>query len=131
MSDLLKDGGTAVLDLLRNQGVPAVTTSLEKLSDEATEEWQKILLRLGVSLVSEHGVSGLDILGSMVSGLQEGKNVDLSMLSMQDASNLLAIMQRREADTRNKIALFTQVIIEAVGQALSTLVSILFKEIKL
>lgn len=131
MTDLLKDGGAAVFDLLRTQGVPAITNSLEKLLGETTEDWQKSLLKLGVGLVSEHGPDGLNLLEDLVSRLQDGKSVDLSGLSMQEASDLLAIMQRKEADTRNQVSLYTQVIIDVIGKALTTLVSILFKEIKL
>jgi len=131
VSDLLKDGGAAVFALLKTQGVPAITSTLENLSSEASEDWQKSLLKLGVSLVSEHGPDGLNLLEDLVSKLQNGQTVDLSKLSMQEASDLLAVMQRKEADMRNKVALYTQVIIEAIGKALATLVSILFKEIKL
>lgn len=131
MSDILADGGEAVFALLKTQGVPAITSSLESLSSSATEGWQKSLLKLGVSLVADHGQEGLSILEDSVQKLQNGKTVDLSKLSMEEASDLLAVMQRREADTRNRIALYTQVVVETIGKALATLVSILFKEIKL
>lgn len=131
MSDIFADGGKAVLALLQTQGVPAITGALSNLSSSATEDWQKSILKLGVSLVSEHGPDGLNLLEDAIDRLQNGKTVDLSGLSMEDASNLLAAMQRKEADSRNRIALYTQTIIEAIGKALATLVSILFKEIKL
>lgn len=129
--DILKDGTEALLNLLKTQGIPAVTSSLEKLSREATEDWQKSLLKIGVSLVSEHGADGLNLLEDTVSQMVNGKSPNLSGLSMQEASDILAVMQRREADHRNQVTLYTQMIIETIGKALSTLVSILFKEIKL
>jgi hypothetical protein len=131
VSDILKQGVPVLMDLLKTQGVPAVTSSLEKLSSETTEDWQKALLKLGVSLVSDHGPAGLSLLESTVNQLQNGGAVDLSNLSMKEASDVLAIMQRREADYRNQVALYTKLIIDTIGKALVTLVQTLFKEIKL
>jgi hypothetical protein len=131
VSALFKGGVDTLMRLLKTQGVPAVSASLEKLSNEATEDWQKSLLKIGVSLISEHGVDGLNILEDTVSNLLNGKTVNLSALSMQEASDILAVMQRREADHKNQVTLYTQAVIEALGKALSTLVSTLFKEIRL
>lgn len=127
MTDFLKDGGKTLIDLLKTQGIPAITTSLGKLSADSNEPWQKALLKLGVNLVSKHGPEGLDLLEAVVAQLQSGKSIDLSALSLQEASDLLAVMQRREAETRNQVALYTQMVVEALGKVLGTLVSILFK----
>jgi hypothetical protein len=131
MSDFFKDGTDALLDLIKTQGLPAVTHSLEKLTREAKEDWQKSLLKVGVTLISEHGVDGLNLLENTVSQMLNGKTVNLSGLTMQEASDILAIMQRREADHRNQVTLYTQQIIETMGKALATLISVLFKEIRL
>jgi len=127
VTDFLKDGGKTLIDLLKTQGIPAITTSLGKLSADSNEPWQKALLKLGVNLVSKHGPEGLDLLEAVVAQLQSGKSIDLSALSLQEASDLLAVMQRREAETRNQVALYTQMVVEALGKVLGTLVSILFK----
>lgn len=131
MSDIFKEGTEALLDLVKTQGVPAVQASLEQLSSEAKEEWQKTLLKLGVHLVSEMGADGLNLLEDTVSQMMNGKPVDLSALTMQEASDILAAMQRKEADHKNQVTLYTQLIIETLGKAITTLVSVLFKEIKL
>lgn len=129
--DFFKSGREEVLNLLRTDGIPAVAQTLSRLSDEAEEGWQKSLLKLGVALVSEHGVEGLSLLETMVDRLRKGEDVDLSKLSMEEASDLLAIMQKREAETKNRVALYTTIILEEIGKALALLISILFKEIKL
>lgn len=126
-----KDGVDSVAGLLRDQGIPAVTSALQDLSDQATESWQKSLLKLGIGLVSDHGPEGLNLLQNLVEDLQNGKSVDLSPLSMQEASDFLAVMQRKEADTKNRVALYTTVVLETIAKALAVLISILFKEIKL
>lgn len=129
--DFFRSGREEVLNLLRTDGIPAVAQTLSRLSDEAEEGWQKSLLKLGVALVSEHGAEGLSLLETMVDRLQKGEDVDLSKLSMEEASDLLAIMQKREAETKNRVALYTTIILEEIGKALALLISILFKEIKL
>jgi hypothetical protein len=131
VSDILKGGVDALMGLLKTQGVPAVTASLENLSNEATEDWQKALLKIGVHLIAENGPDGLNLLEDTVSRLLDNKPVNLSALTMQEASDILAIMQRREADHKNQVTLYTQMILETLGKALSTLVSVIFKEIKL
>jgi len=131
VTDIFEKGGEAVLELLKTQGIPAVTSALGDLSKSATEEWQKSLLKLGVALVSDHGPDGLNLLEDMVSRLQSGKTVDLSKLTLEEASSLLAVMQRKEADTKNQVALYTQIVIETIGKGLSILISVLFQSIKL
>lgn len=131
MSNIFADGGVAVLDLLKTQGLPAINTQLQSLADSATEGWQKSLLKLGVAFVADHGADGLDLLEGAVQNMQSGHPVDLSKLTMEEASDLLAAMQRKEADTENRIALYTQVLIDTIGKVLSTLASTIFAGIKL
>jgi hypothetical protein len=131
VSNIFADGGVAVLDLLKTQGLPAINTQLQSLADSATEGWQKSLLKLGVAFVADHGADGLDLLEGAVQNMQSGHPVDLSKLTMEEASDLLAAMQRKEADTENRIALYTQVLIDTIGKVLSTLASTIFAGIKL
>jgi len=131
VTDILKDGSTVLFDLLKKEGIPAVTDSLDKLAGEATEGWQKMLLKLGTQLVSKHGPDGLHLLEDYVSRMMAGKPVDLTGLTMREASDLLAVMQRKEADTKNQVLLWTNLIIEEIGKGLALLVSVLFKELSL
>ena len=130
MSDLdklLVDVGYAA----KKDGVPAVLNALSSLDAKAKEPWQKSLLKLSVSLVGEYGPGGIDIFQGLVRQMLDGKSPDLSGLKVSEASDLLAVMQRREADTKNQIELYTKLILETLGKALLELVSVVFKEIKL
>lgn len=131
MTDILRDGGQVALDLLKTQGLPALAATLGKLQQEAGEEWQHILLRLSTDLLAKHGPTGLNLLEGHVQQMLDGKPADLSGLSMREASTLLAALQRKEADTKNEITLYTKMIIEEIGKALAALVSLLFKEVRL
>ena len=130
MSDfdnLLVDLGHAA----KKDGVPAILGALSSLDAEAKEPWQKSLLKLSVSLVGEYGPGGVDIFQGLVRQMLNGKSPDLSGLKVSEASDLLAVMQRQEADTKNQIELYTKLILETLGKALLELVSVIFKEIKL
>ena len=115
----------------KKDGVTAVVGALSSLHAEAKEPWQKSLLKLSVSLVGEHGPGGIDILQKLVTRMLNGEAVNLTGLKVSEASDLLAAMQRREADTKNQIELYTKLILETLGKALLELVSVIFKEIKL
>lgn len=131
MSNLIKGGTEALLKLLKTKGLPAVTSAMEKLSGEATEEWQKSLLKIGVGLVSEHGLDGLLILESTVNQMLNGKPVNLKGLTMTEASNILAVMQRNEADHRNQVAAYVKVIVQVITEAVKVVVVTMFGELKL
>lgn len=130
MSDfdhLLIDLGHAA----KKDGVTAIVGALSSLNTEAKEPWQKSLLKLSVGLVGDYGPGGIDIFQKLVQRMLDGEAADLSGLKVSEASDLLAVMQRREADTKNQIELYTKLILETLGKALLELVSVIFKEIKL
>ena len=114
----------------KTHGFPAVVTGLQKLDGEAKEPWQKALLKLSIDLVANHGPEGLSLLQGLVRRMLDGHAADLSGLKMSEASDLLAAMQRKGADTRNQIELYTKLILDTLGKALMDLVAVLFKEFK-
>lgn len=118
-------------EVAKKDGVTAVVGALNSLDAEAKEPWQKSLLKLSVSLVGELGPGGIDVFQGLVKQMLDGKSPDLSGLKVSEASDLLAAMQRREADTKNQIRLYVKLILETLGKALQDLVSAIFKEIKL
>ena len=118
-------------DIAKKDGVTAIVGALVSLDAEAKEPWQKSLLKLSVGLVGEHGPEGIDIFQKLVNRMLKGEAANLTGLKISEASDLLAVMQRREADTKNQIELYTKLILETLGKALLELVSVIFKEIKL
>jgi hypothetical protein len=118
-------------EVAKKDGVTAVVGALNSLDAEAKEPWQKSLLKLSVSLVGELGPGGIDVFQGLVKQMLDGKSPDLSGLKVSEASDLLAAMQRREADTKNQIRLYVKLILETLGKALQDLVSAIFKEVKL
>ena len=118
-------------DIAKKDGVTAVVGALDSLNSEAKEPWQKSLLKLSVGLVGDYGPGGIDLFQGLVKRMINNEPVDLSPLKTSEASDLLAVMQRREADTKNQIELYTKLILETLGKALLELVSVIFKEIKL
>ena len=118
-------------DAAKKDGVTAIVGALNSLDGEAKEPWQKSLLKLSVSLVGEYGPEGISIFQGTVRQMLNGKSPDLSPLKVSEASDLLAAMQRREADHKNQVELYTKLILETLGRALLELVSVIFKGIKL
>jgi hypothetical protein len=118
-------------EVAKKDGVTAVVGALNSLDAEAKEPWQRSLLKLSVSLVGELGPGGIDVFQGLVKQMLDGKSPDLSGLKVSEASDLLAAMQRREADTKNQIRLYVKLILETLGKALQDLVSAIFREIKL
>lgn len=131
MSTLIHDGTDALLDLLKTKGLPAVTSAMGKLTEEAKEDWQKSLLKIGINLVSEHGLDGLEILESTVNLMLDGKPVNLKGLTMSEASNILAVMQRREANHRNQVTAYVNLMIKVIADAVKVVVVTMFGELKL
>ena len=130
----MSDFDHLIIDLghaAKKDGVTAVIGALTSLDAEAKEPWQKSLLKLSVGLVGEHGPEGIDIFQKLVNRMLKGEAANLTGLKISEASDLLAVMQRREADTKNQIELYTKLILETLGKALLELVSVIFKEIKL
>jgi hypothetical protein len=118
-----------VLDSLKNKGLPEVVGELQRLESEANEPWKQALVKFALDTVSTQGPSGLDLLKSYLSTLAKGETPDFSTLSMRDASEVLAVLQRQEANARGEVERFLNSVLGSLLKITTILVTTLFKEI--
>lgn len=65
------------------------------LRDQVTEGWERTLLDISLRALRDGGTDALRALDGL---LQPGTNVMPASLSLRDASDLLALLQTKEAD---------------------------------
>lgn len=118
-----------ILSSLQDQGFPAIIEELTKLRASADTPWKSSLLQVALDLVATNGADGISSVRAMIQQVLSQKVPDLSGLSLREASDLLAILEREEADTRNEVKAFLNSLLNALIKITGILVITLFKEI--
>lgn len=89
------------------QLVDAALARLRAIRDEVPEEWERIVVDLGISAISKEGLDAVSNLQTLLRMHGYGNEVlslnDLTdqvgkKLSLRDASNLLAVLEANEAN---------------------------------
>lgn len=85
-------------------GVDALVTELESLSKSANEPWQRAVLGLIGNAVEKNGPAGIDLAVQAIKDALEGdKDPEVDWSDLEGASDLLAIMQNKEADEKSAL----------------------------
>lgn len=119
---------TKILQALESQGIPSVVSELNDLEAKADTDWKKSLLRLAIDLMATQGVSGINTLRTLASNI-DSDEPDLSLLSFGEASDILALLQRQEADNRKHLKEFLNSLLTTLLRVTEILVTTLAKEI--
>jgi hypothetical protein len=113
MSDVIKDLGQPLLDV--------VTKKIEELGVTVDEPWKKALVEAGVNIIEKNGPGGLSLLSGLAQNLFNGKAPDLTGLSLRASSDILALMQRKEADEQKEVEDFLNGLLKTLGEVLVAL----------
>lgn len=116
------------VDLIQNLigvlGQPAVDSLAGDISDMADrndEPWKEAILRTLADMTSSHGIAGVQMGIDLIEGMINNSDEipDLSELSLRAQSDLLAELQRAEADRKQAASVFLKKVGESLGKVLS------------
>lgn len=117
MSDVVKDLGTPLLEIVKGQ--------IQLLGGSVDEPWKKALVDAGVNIIEKNGAGGLSILSNLANDLFSGKAPDLTGLSLKASSDILALMQRKEADEQAEVKVFLDLLLKSLMEVLVTILKVL------
>ena len=116
-----------IQDLVEILGQPVVDRLMDNLRDIANdkdEAWKRTILSVIAEMTAEHGISGIQLGIDLIERVIGGRETpDLSGLSLRAQSDLLAQLQRAEADRKEKAGAFMHKIGESLGKVISGLLT--------
>jgi hypothetical protein len=115
--------------ILLKDALPALTGELQELGTKADTEWKQSLLGVATTLVTKHGPSGIDALKNLTNSIINGTTPDMSKLTLREASEVLAILQRLEAEDRKAASAFLSTVLESLSKVAAILLTSLLKAI--
>lgn len=118
-----------LLKVLQERSIPAIKTELEKIEASADAHWKVALVDVALRMVETKGIAGFDSIRNLIALIGEGKAPDLSELSLSEASEVLAILQREEADARNSVTEFLNSLLASLVKVAEILVVALIQEV--
>ena len=111
--DIIKDLGNPLLEV--------VTKKIEELGGSLDEPWKKALVSAGVTILEKNGPGGLQMLSQLADNLFNGKAPSLEGLTLKQSSDILALMQRKEADEQKEVEDFLKNLVRSIVEAVVTL----------
>jgi hypothetical protein len=100
---------------LGQMGVDALVAELESLSKSADEPWQRAVLGLLGNAVEKNGPAGLELAADAIKKALDGDEIpEVDWSDLEAASDLLAILENKEADEKTALEDF-------MGQASNSL----------
>ena len=115
-----------ILDIavdLGKEGLDKLEEELERLESEADEPWKRVTLAVIGDLVEKHGLKGLDIARDLILDVSEDRKVpDLSDLSIATASDVLAELQKAEAEQKSAASKYIVLVTEVLTDVLQGLI---------
>lgn len=122
MSDFA-DALRGLKDRLGDDGVTAAAGQLDKLANKTDSPWQSSLVKMMADGVRKHGDQGLDMVMEQIDNLLKGKTHDFAFTDLRTASDVVAKLQRAEADRQTKVRTFMAKAANILGMALKAIVS--------
>lgn len=113
-----------LIGILGQPVVDRLMNDLRDIADEKDEAWKATILRVIADMTAEHGIAGVQLGIDLIKDVMGGaEDPDLSGLSLRAQSDLLAQLQRAEADRKKKASAFMSRIGESLGNVISGLLS--------
>ena len=122
MSDFT-DSLRGLKDRLGADGVTAAVNELNKLATKADAPWQANVVKMMADGVRKHGPAGLDLTVDQIENLLNGKSHDFSFTDLRTASNVVAKLQRAEAERQAKVRAFMTKATKILAMAFKAIVS--------
>ena len=106
------------------QGVTELASVLDREAKMADEPWKRTLLDLLADAARRHGPEGFKMAQSAVERLLDGDAQDLRKVTknLLIASNLLAQLQRAEADRKDRARQWLRAVAETLGKILKAVI---------
>ncbi len=119
-----------ILNLLETQALPVALAQLQAVRDNAKKDWEKSLVDITINFASREGHEAIGYLKGLIADLIKGK-IDISLfeskLTLREASDLLAVLQQHEADTKDQVHVILQQIVDALVAIGQTMLKVLLQ----
>jgi len=122
MSDFA-DALRGLKDRLGDEGIESASAELDKLANKADSPWQASMVKMLADGVRKHGDEGLDLVVDQVDKMLAGKTHDFSFTDLRTASDVVAKLQRAEAERKTKVRTFMAKAANILGMILKAIVS--------
>lgn len=116
VTPIVTQGGGAALQLLEDK--------LKELANGITTPWQKAIVTATEELLAQNGANGLQNIADIVQTILSGKAPDITSLSLRSASEILAEMQRVEADHKKDVQAFMNTLMSSLGTVMAQVLTV-------
>lgn len=116
-----------VLDLgldLSDEAVAYLVAELERFEAQADSAWKHVILSIVKDLLRKHGVKGVKMAVELIRDVAQDKAPDLSDLSLRNASDVVAKLQKAEADRKSSFSEYMGILAEFLTELFKGFVAI-------
>jgi hypothetical protein len=114
---------TDLVPIIGQMGVDTLVGELTNLSKTADEPWQRGVLALISDAVAKNGPAGIDLAVQAIKDALSGDRVpEIDWADLETASDVLALMENKEADEKSAINDFMAQASASLGTILSGLI---------
>lgn len=124
MSDSNLDMIQNLIGILGQPVVDRLMNDLRDIADEKDEAWKGTILRVIAEMTQQHGLDGVQLGIDLIEDVIGSDDApDLTGLSLRAQSDLLAQLQRAEAEKKKAAGAFMKKIGESLGKVISGLLT--------
>lgn len=114
---------TDLIPVIGQMGVDALVKELDQLSKTADEPWQRAVLALIGDAVAKNGPGGIELAVQAIKDAIDGDDPpEIDWADLETASDILALMQNKEADEKSAVEDFMAQASHSLGIILSGLI---------
>ena len=107
----------SLIGIVGESEIDQIADTLEAYGNDADKQWQKAVIKSIADAVRKNGADGLEMARDRLDDILDGKPGDLSFTSLRTGSDLLAELQNAEAEKRERIKGFVQLVFETIKEA--------------
>jgi hypothetical protein len=112
-----------LVPIIGQQAADAIAKQIKELISDESPQWQKTILALIADAVEKFGVKGIEIALDQIEKLLDDKVPEIDWANLMVASDLVATLQKLEADEKSNVRDF----LAKTGAVLGPLLAVLIR----
>jgi len=111
-----------LVPIIGQKAADALAAEIKGLISDESPAWQKTILALVADAVEKHGVLGIQIAIKEIEKLLEGETPDIDWANLLVASDIVAMLQKAEAERKSEVRDFLSKVGGVLGEILAGII---------
>lgn len=108
-----------LVPIIGQKAADALADQIKGLISDESPAWQKTVLALVADAVEKHGVLGIQIALQEIEKLLEGETPDIDFANLLVASDIVAMLEKAEAEKKTEVRDFLSKVGDVLGGILA------------